>query len=180
MTSAIFLLAWFSAGIFSEGAPHGSETPANLADGPALLLYLGLILLVGLILIWNALSYQAPQLAHGAHADHGTHQAHSTEAEMTLERTQEAEVEVETPAKDDLKIIEGIGPKTEAVFNAAGLFSFRQVASTPVEKLDEILDAAGLRLGDPGSWPEQARLAAEGDWEGLKQLQERLKGGRVV
>jgi hypothetical protein len=31
---------------------------------------------------------------------------------------------------------------------------------------------------DPQGWIEQARLAAQGDWEGLKKLQDELKGGR--
>ncbi len=177
MTSVILQVTGYAAGIFSEGAPHGSETPANLADGAALLLYLGLIFLIGILVIWNALTYQAPQLAHSAH---GGHEAHTTGAAMDEERTLAAEALSEAPARDDLKIIEGIGPKTEAVFNAAGIYSFHQLANTPVDKLDEILDAAGLRLGDPRSWPEQARLAAEGDWQGLKRLQERLKGGRVI
>jgi predicted flap endonuclease-1-like 5' DNA nuclease len=177
MISAIFHTAWYGAGIFSEGAPQGSETPVNLADGPALLLYLGVIILIGIILIWNARTYQTPHLAHGAHTGH---EAHGVPAEIELDRTQAVDVEVATPARDDLKIIEGIGPKTEAVFHAAGIFSFRQLANSPVEKLDEILDAAGLRLGDPGSWPEQARLAAEEDWQGLQQLQARLRGGRVA
>lgn len=177
MTSVMLQVASYATGIFSEGAPHGSETPANLADGAALLLYLGLILLVGIIITWNARTYQVPQLAHAAH---GAHDAHAAVAVMDEERTLASEALTETPTRDDLKIIEGIGPKTEAVFNAAGIYSFHQLANTPVEKLDEILDAAGLRLGNPGSWPEQARLAAEGDWQGLKALQERLKGGRAI
>ena len=49
-----------------------------------------------------------------------------------------------------------------------------------MERLREILNAAELRgsFGDPTSWPEQARLAAEGMWDQLKTLQDGLKGGR--
>lgn len=177
MIAAMIQIARYGAQTFSEGAPHGSDTVVNLADGPALLLYLVLIFLVGMIMIWNARSYQAPHLAHSAHEEHATH---GMQGEALEERMPAVHVEVDAPTRDDLKIIEGIGPKTEAVFNAAGIFNFLQLSKTPVQKLDEILDAAGLRLGDPGSWPEQARLAAEGDWEGLKQFQDRLKGGRVV
>ena len=81
---------------------------------------------------------------------------------------------------DDLEIIEGIGPKIAGVFKEAGISTFAQLAATPVERLEEILKAANLRLGDPATWPEQARLAAAGDLEGLKKLQDSLKGGRVV
>ena len=44
-----------------------------------------------------------------------------------------------------------------------------------------ILDAAGpsFQIHDPGTWPAQARLADQGKWEELKQLQDELKGGKV-
>jgi len=80
---------------------------------------------------------------------------------------------------DDLKVIEGIGPAISRLLADQGITTFRQLAETPVERLDEILRAANLRrLADPGTWPEQAYLAASGDWDGLKQLQSTLKGGR--
>jgi DNA-directed RNA polymerase subunit beta' len=45
--------------------------------------------------------------------------------------------------------------------------------------LAEILRAGGIsRISDPSSWPQQAGLAAAGDWEGLEKLQDSLKGGR--
>lgn len=174
MPTAFILSAISASGIFSEGAPHGSNALSNLADGPALLLYLGLIVVIGLIVIWNAHSYQAPAVAHGHGGQEAAHAAHAEEPELHSE-----EAEAEPAQRDDLKIIEGIGPKTEAVFWAAGIYTFKELAEMPVEKLDQILDAAGLRLGDPATWPEQARLAAEGDWDGLQQLQDRLKGGRA-
>jgi hypothetical protein len=33
-------------------------------------------------------------------------------------------------------------------------------------------------LADPGTWTEQAALAAAGKWDEFKELTERLKGGR--
>jgi predicted flap endonuclease-1-like 5' DNA nuclease/predicted nucleic-acid-binding Zn-ribbon protein len=83
-------------------------------------------------------------------------------------------------AVDDLVIIEGIGPKINALLQEAGITTFTRLAATEPARLLEILHAAGLRLGDPTTWPEQARLAAAGDWEGLKRLQEGLKAGRRV
>lgn len=84
--------------------------------------------------------------------------------------------------EDDLTRIEGIGPKISALLQAAGIRTFAQLAHTDVSRLQEILDAAGprFRLADPGTWPEQARLAAEGAWEALQALQDQLKGGRTV
>ncbi len=85
----------------------------------------------------------------------------------------------EQPAPEDLEIIEGIGPAIARLLRNAGIGTFRQLAETPVERLDEILINARLRrLADPGTWPEQAMLAANGNWDGLKQLQNTLKGGR--
>lgn len=92
-----------------------------------------------------------------------------------------APTEVAVQAEDDLKVIEGIGPKLEQVLKGAGIKTFRDLAERSVEELQAILDAAGIaRISDPGTWPEQARLAAEGRWDELKALQDSLKGGRRV
>jgi predicted flap endonuclease-1-like 5' DNA nuclease len=85
------------------------------------------------------------------------------------------------PAADDLKRIEGIGPKISNLLQAAGITTFAQLAATEGERLRQILEAENpnlLRLADPSTWPEQARLAAAGDWEALEGLQDKLKGGR--
>lgn len=81
---------------------------------------------------------------------------------------------------DDLRIVEGIGPKIEQVLNENGIFTFRQLSETSEERLREILAAAGNRykMHDPGTWAEQARLADAGDWETLKNWQDVLKAGR--
>jgi small subunit ribosomal protein S2 len=87
--------------------------------------------------------------------------------------------EGKTAALDDLKVIEGIGQTISGILHDSGIDTFRQLAEMPVDQLEQILSRANLRgRADPGSWPEQARLAAEGNWDGLKQLQGTLKGGR--
>ncbi len=78
---------------------------------------------------------------------------------------------------DDLALIEGIGPKIASVLEAAGITNFDHLANTEVEELEKILQAADLRLAKPGTWPRQAHLAAVGNWEGLKEVQDKLKGG---
>lgn len=85
-----------------------------------------------------------------------------------------------TIARDDLKLIEGIGPAIERLLNAGNIFSFSQLAATPEETLTAILHNAGprFRMHDPGSWPRQAALARDGKWEELNELQDRLTGGR--
>jgi large subunit ribosomal protein L17 len=81
---------------------------------------------------------------------------------------------------DDLEIIEGIGPKIAGVLRAAGVTTFAQLASMEPSKISDIVHAGGIRLADPRSWPDQARLAAVGDQAGLSALQDKLKAGRTV
>jgi predicted flap endonuclease-1-like 5' DNA nuclease len=88
--------------------------------------------------------------------------------------------EVPGTASDDLKVIEGIGPKIAGVLQAAGISTFTQLAAADPSRLEEILHEAGLRLADPATWPEQARLAADGNWKAFEELTARLKGGRSV
>jgi len=79
---------------------------------------------------------------------------------------------------DDLKVLEGIGPKVAQVLNDAGIHSFADLAHAQAEAVQKALDAAGLQMMDPEGWIEQAKLAARGDMAGLAKLQEELKGGR--
>lgn len=80
---------------------------------------------------------------------------------------------------DDLKRIEGIGPKINGVLNDAGITTFAQVAATSVADLERIVKTeGGVRIAFPESWPDQAALAAKGDWEALEKLQDELQGGR--
>mgnify|MGYP002392214741 FL=1 len=81
---------------------------------------------------------------------------------------------------DDLKIIEGIGPKINSILHAAGVLTFKQLAEMDPVKIMELLTAAGIRLADASTWPEQARLAANGELDALQAYQDSLKGGRVV
>jgi len=73
-----------------------------------------------------------------------------------------AEVETDTAEADDLKKIEGIGPKLEEVFNAAGINTYADLASASLEKLNKILEEAGSRYAskDPAPWIEQAKELA--------------------
>ena len=79
---------------------------------------------------------------------------------------------------EDLTRIEGIGPKIKAGLREHGVSTFVQLAEMDVEALRAVLREIGI-AADPATWPRQARLAAEGDWEALQKLQENLMGGRV-
>lgn len=83
-----------------------------------------------------------------------------------------------TSTSDDLKILEGIGPKVEKILNNAGVTTYAGLAAMGAKKVDEILDAANLQMMDSSGWIEQAVLAAKGDWDALDKLMDELKGGR--
>jgi large subunit ribosomal protein L21 len=81
---------------------------------------------------------------------------------------------------DDLKKIEGIGPKIAEILTTNGIATFAQLAKTDAEKIKEILLAQGKRyaMHNPTTWPKQAELAAEGKWDELKKWQDELDGGK--
>ncbi len=68
-----------------------------------------------------------------------------------------------TEAKgDDLKKLEGVGPKLAEILNEAGIATYADLAGTSIEKMKEILEAAGSRYAskDPAPWIEQAKSMA--------------------
>ncbi len=90
-----------------------------------------------------------------------------------------AEEKTDEVKPDDLKKIEGIGPKIAEILNSNGIKTFAELAATEAEKIREYLKEAGGRFAshNPETWPAQAKLAAEGKWEELKKWQDELDGG---
>ncbi len=113
-------------------------------------------------------------------------EAAKTETKKVIVKKEVAKKEVskkEATSKtkaDDLKKIEGVGPKAAEAMTNAGLDTFAKVAKADPAKIKEILTAASSRLAhlEPGTWPQQAALAAAGKWDELKQLQDKLDGGK--
>jgi large subunit ribosomal protein L27 len=85
-----------------------------------------------------------------------------------------------SPKLDDLKIVEGVGPKIEQLLQEGGVNTWLELSNTSVERLQEILDAAGPRyqMHNPSTWPAQGKFAYEGRFEELKEYQDMLTGGR--
>ncbi len=81
--------------------------------------------------------------------------------------------------KDDLTIVEGIGPKIGELLVAGGIDTFEKLAQASIESIQAILDAAGpaYRIAKPGTWPAQSALCASGSWEELRAMQDRLSAG---
>jgi large subunit ribosomal protein L21 len=81
-----------------------------------------------------------------------------------------------TTKGDDLKKVEGIGPKIAETLNAAGISTFAELAKTSSAKISEIIaDVRGNHVTD--TWPKQAKLAADGKWDELQKWQDELDGG---
>lgn len=107
-----------------------------------------------------------PEPAPAHHEDH--HEAADTLAEPTSESK-----------LDDLTRIEGIGPRISALLAEAGTTTFAGLASQSAEEITATLKDTGFKAPfNASSWPEQAKLAAKGDWAALDALQDDLVGGR--
>lgn len=80
---------------------------------------------------------------------------------------------------DKLQIIEGIGPKIEELLHASGINTWADLAKADFDRLRKILDDAGpsYRIHNPGTWGQQAALAAAGKWDELIALQRSLDAG---
>ncbi|NNC82679.1 MAG: 50S ribosomal protein L21 [Flavobacteriales bacterium] len=77
---------------------------------------------------------------------------------------------------DDLKKIEGIGPKIASTLAEAGVDTFAKLAKKSPEEISEIIsEVRGNHVTD--TWPKQAEMAAEGKWDELKKWQDELDGG---
>jgi large subunit ribosomal protein L27 len=82
--------------------------------------------------------------------------------------------------QDDLKVVEGIGPKIEELFHAAGINTWAELATASVETMEAILEEAGprFRMHDPATWAKQAEMCNNGQWAELETYQDELKGGK--
>lgn len=82
--------------------------------------------------------------------------------------------------QDDLKIVEGIGPKIEELFHNHEVKTWKALSECSIEKCQQVLNSGGKRyeIHKPGTWPKQAKLAYEGQWVALLKWQDELDGGK--
>ncbi len=83
---------------------------------------------------------------------------------------------------NDLTQVVGIGPKIADLCREHGITTWWSLANTGLESLRTMLADAGpkFQVHDPTSWPQQARLLANGQWEKFKTLADALHGGRTA
>lgn len=92
----------------------------------------------------------------------------TTDTVETAATTAEPVAAAETPAQpkvrpDNLKRVNGIGPKIEKLLKENGITTFAQLAQTEVSRIQALLDEVEYTLPDPTTWPEQARQLAAGE-----------------
>lgn len=84
-----------------------------------------------------------------------------------------------TKSGDDFTRLSGIGPSMAATLKSLGIDTYEKLASTDDGILRDMLEASGARLNNNkeamDTWNEQAAVAARGDFNALKIMQERLK-----
>jgi len=82
--------------------------------------------------------------------------------------------------KEDLTKIEGIGKKIEALLYKHKICSYKDLSRSTITNLKTILESGGNKysMHNPGTWPKQAKLAANEKWDELEALQQQLKGGK--
>ena len=96
-------------------------------------------------------------------------------AEIVVEATEKLENKT-LKVVDDLKKINGVGPKMAEVLNNAGYKTFSQLAQANIEDLKKVLAEAGSRYRnfDPTPWVTQAKLAAANNWKGLEAWKKKV------
>lgn len=104
----------------------------------------------------------------------------TAKADTTTKPKRAASKKATATKADDLKKIEGIGPKIAGLLKEAGIVTFNDLAKAPQKILKKVLADAGsrFRMHDPKTWSAQAKLAAKGEWDKLKKWQGELKGGK--
>jgi len=145
---------------------------SNAQGGRGALWWIWLIIIIAIVifLIW--------MLFKPSETEKTKEEEKRTESKELKERTEEV-IKKSEDKEDDLKLIEGIGPKVSQILKEHGIKTFKDLSRKDPEDIKKLLESKGIRgIVDPTTWPEQAKLAAEGKWEELKKLQKELKGGR--
>ena len=109
----------------------------------------------------------------------GLHKYQLQDGDAKIEKMAAKILGITLKKPNDLKLVEGIGPKTEELLKANGIDTWKDLSGTSVMKLKSILEGAGSRFAliRPETWPKQAQLAVDGKWKELQEYQDYLDGG---
>lgn len=87
-------------------------------------------------------------------------------------------LETPTAEGEDLKSVFGVDRKIEEFLHAQGVMTWGKLAAFTGQQLNDMLMHSGIEGYDADTWPEQARLAAEGDWDRLKSWQAEMAAAK--
>jgi len=85
--------------------------------------------------------------------ERSSEQQHQAASTGTLESDNQQIEQV----RDDLKVINGIGPAYEARLNEAGIFTYAELAQQNPEQLRQITDLKSWHAADPQQWIDESR-----------------------
>jgi small subunit ribosomal protein S2 len=100
----------------------------------------------------------------------------TTEAETVSQLQSQAQVAANVKQDDFIKL-KGIGPKLSASIKAININRYDELASFSGEALLEKLEASGAVIVNRPAFvhiPQQAALAAKGDWDALEVLKKSI------
>lgn len=152
-------------------ALNAAIAPANGRD----MVPWSLGLLAAAILFWIWIRRDAPA-EQSAEAVKAAEEAADQAEAMTKRREVRRDVQpIASIEPDDLTKIKGIAAGYQRVLNDAGIRTYEALAAASADELRAIFSAAN-RAAPVGleTIPQQAELAASGDWEGLRQYQESI------
>lgn len=119
------------------------------------------------IIIMLAVAFLLGMLVHWAFTDENEEcSSHSTPPKevkkpvrKTVKKAAPVAKKVVRKTKDNLRLIDGIGPKIEKLLNNEGIKSFADLARAKKATLNAILEKAGPRfqMHDPATWAAQAK-----------------------
>lgn len=100
---------------------------------------------------------------------------------ITFDANEAKSVFGKTVKQDDLKVVEGIGPKIEGMFRESGIKTWKALSEASVADCQKVLDKGGkqYKVHDPASWPMQAKMCYENKWRELAKWQEEHKHGKL-
>jgi len=137
-----------------------------------------IVVILLLLFLWGLTRNTIPTGTAVSHTDDHTGQ-HDDHTQADIETAVETRSTETITIPDNLKKIEGIGPKIESVLHNAGINTFADLANAGIAELEKIVRIdAGITIAFPDTWPEQAALARDGKWDALTTLQDDLQGGR--
>jgi predicted flap endonuclease-1-like 5' DNA nuclease len=169
-----------------------SALPNFIPQGLNLVMIVGGLLFVGGIVTWLAAgrpwkdfdNWSKPLFAgHDSAHENGHEEAIDIESQPDLAtlgthhlESHTAYTAYTTHGADDLKIIEGIGPKIAQALKGAGILTFVDLAARHPDDVERIVRDAGIRVvAHTDTWVEQAKLAAEGKMAALEQYKQQLR-----